>query len=147
MNWLVVVQTTTFVNSSPIERVKLRMESAGPALLTLLSSDMVRESIEFLDIGDLALASAAAAEMRLAARPLFFKALRREFPRIAAEEEQAIDSDPDGGGERVRRLELAARRRIGRARKLCRCADALEAAPPAGDNCDRSLMLLPPEPP
>ena len=84
----------------------------GPALLGLLSSDLVRASFEFLDIGDgLAPASAAAAETRLAARPLFFKTLLREFPRIAAEEQQKVDAVPGGGGERERLLELAARRR------------------------------------
>jgi hypothetical protein len=67
--------------------------------------DIVRAIFEFLDIGDgLASASAASAETRLAARPLFFKALLREFPRIASSLEGS-------GGERERSLELAARQR------------------------------------
>jgi hypothetical protein len=86
-------------------------QQQGP-ILGILSSDIVRASFEFLDIEDgLASASAASAETRLAARPLFFKALLREFPRIAAEEQQKVDAVAGSGGERERSLELAARQR------------------------------------
>ena len=101
----------------------------APSSFLALSQDLVGATFAFLDSPVLALASATAAEARLAARPLFFKLLLKEFPVIAAQEKATcvLDDGPEWGPRWAHALERRARRAITRERKLRRLADAFEA--------------------
>jgi hypothetical protein len=100
-----------------------------PSSFLALSQDLVGATFAFLDSPVLALASATAAEARLAARPLFYKLLLKDFPLIAAREKATcvLDDGPEWGPRWAHALERRARRAITRERKLRRLADAFEA--------------------
>ena len=108
--------------------------------LTSLAPELLRATLELLDVADLAGASGTATPARQIARPLFFILLKREFPLFAEEESSKCDNDDaiNTPSLRERALELGARRRLPLERKLRGIADAITAG---------GIVAPPPRPP